>query len=325
MRVENNQINPTQHSNSVTTSTTTQKQNFKIGKLLVSGASKTANKSISGKNANINIEQQTNSVMIGFNSQKLNITTADGENFTIDLHISNSCINDNAELTERLSKVLSNLPPNVLKDIKEECKHIVIPQNIIYNKEAKGLAIGPLNQIFLSADKLKEMTNQEISETFVHEIGHLIDEHSSSFTKGKATNSYTRKFNTLKEFMTEDLGFDRNAHTFKGTNEFFADYYLYNNLEVSNKHRSKAIFDLLTTYRNDVETLSYEELSAKYPDKADNIIELNKNWKSLEKDFKYYFENLEDPEIVYRMNENAHPMSFEQLDEKFNQQNKNNI
>ena len=321
MRVENNEVHWNSNTDGIKTVKPQNNTNIEIGKLLTSNTVKTTNdKTVKGTSATVVAQQQAESEMIGFNTQKLNITTAEGVTFTLDLHISKICFKDNTELTERLSKVLSNLPPKVLMDIKEECKHIVIPENIIYNKEAKGLALGPLNQIFLSADKLKELSNQEISETLVHELGHLVDYHSSSFGMSHGTKSYQREFSALKELISKDLGFDTEAHSFSGVKELFADYYLYNNFNVSDKHRSKQIFDLLTTYKNDVSTLSEEELKEKYDNKTNDVIELSNKWKALERQFKYYLGNVEDPEIVDRMNEDAKPMTFEQLDEKIEQQ-----
>ena len=323
MRVENTNINSTQKSNNIA-NTSSQSQNIEIGKLLASNSVKTqsSNKTINGSNASITIERQENSSIPGFNTQKLTIKPSDGLSFTIDLHIDNSCNAENQNLTEKISKIISNLPSNVLEDLKEECKHIAIPKNIVYNKEAKGLAIGPLNQIFLSADRMKDMTNAEVSDTLIHELGHLIDYHKSSFGIGEATNSYKREFNKLKTNITKDLGFDTEAHTFKGVNELFADYYLYQSSKVSDNHRSKAIFDLLNSYKNDVETLSSEELQSKYGEKTSSIIELTNNWKTMERQFKYYLGNVNDPEIVDRMDETKTPMNLEQLNQQIEKQNK---
>lgn len=217
------------------------------------------------------------------------------------------------KITTKLAKVIAELPPQYLDDLSQECKHIMLTNDIIYNKDAVALAIGPLNQIFLSASKIETLSEKEYAEVLIHETGHLIDQTNCSMT-GKATKWYKMEFEDLKKSISDDLGFDTEIHSLDSVSEFFADYYLNTVYDVSEKHRSNKLFKLLNGYQTDVNNLSTEELEKKYGDKKQRVIELSKKWQSVKKDFDYFLNNIHSGSIE-RADEEAKPMNFEQINE----------
>ena len=259
------------------------------------------------------------SIIPGFVKQNLQIKTKNGKIFNISLHIEGKINNETLQKSIfTLMTALSNIPENVLEDIAIECKHIVLSENIVFNKQASAMAIAPLNQMFISAEKLAEMNEDECKTTVVHELGHLVD-HSKG---GNATKYYTDEFSGLKNLLTENLGFKPDSHMFDNCREFFADYYTYKaGLIVDTPTRkAKTQFDLLEQYAYDVKNMNETELKAKYQDRALEIKNLVTAWEILKTDFDYYLGELTNNNIKEsdRADTSREPMNYEQLIEHNN-------
>ena len=264
---------------------------------------------------NKNIEESS---ILGFSKQKIQINTLQGQSFEINLFIQGTADAEKIKiLSEKIAKVMSNLPEKALVDMQKECRHIFILKNIPHNSQAKGLAIGPLNQIFLSSDLTFELSKEELSDTLIHETGHLIDQTNCKFT-GKASNINKRAFTALKELLTSDLGFDPESHSLASISEFFADYYLNKIGSPSKNHRCVALFNKLDEYKKAFETLEEEAFNNKYGEQSEKIKLIAKKWEKLEGDFIYFLTNIDNGEVE-RIDENAQPMSLEQIEER-NQQ-----
>ncbi len=274
--------------------------------------------SSNGKNAEVTLKDSDSKFQVpGFTAQKIDISVPGKENITINLFTANNIKKEDiVKIKQKLVDTISNLPPEVLEDLNQECKHILITNNIIYNKDALALAIGPLNQIFLSASQMKDLSEERFAETLVHENGHLVDQTNCSIT-GKATKWYKKEFEDFKNSITKDLGFDVETHSLDSVSELFADYYLNTVYEVSEEHRANKLFTLLEQYQNDVNTLSREDLETKYGDKTDNIIELVEKWNKIDNGFAYVLGNINSGEIE-RANISAEPLNFEQIEEHNN-------
>ncbi len=271
---------------------------------------------VQGKGAAVSADERYSSSNIpGFMMKKVSVTLKNNTSFSFNLHIAKNVDAEKLDqITELLTRVVSNLPEACLKDFSEECTNILITETIPNNKRASALAIGPLNQIFLSAHYLSMMSDSKCAETLVHEIGHLVDQTNCSFTR-RATKYYKKDFEKLKQNLTEELRFDTQSHTLSSIGEFFADYYLTKRLKVSDDNRSKIVFEKLNQYSEDVKNLSDIELRDKYGDNTEQIINISDVWQDMKNDFEFFLKNI-DSGVVERMDENANPMSFEQIQER---------
>lgn len=312
MRIENNEILKTLYSSAESVKTVD--NNIQIFETKDQNQS-VLFKSAQGISADVELSSVEKSAIPAFNKQRLQIKTTQGQVFNINVFIQSSAdIEKVDKLSKTLTKTLSNLPLNILEDMQKECKHIFILKNIPHNIEAKALAIGPLNQIFLSSDKVVDLSEEELSDTLTHETGHLIDQTNCHFT-GKASNMNKRSFATLKELLTPDLGFDQKSHSLANVSEFFADYYLKKSGFPSKNHRCISLFNKLDEYKNDFKLLDEEALNSKYGKHSEKIRLIAKKWAKLENDFIYFLTNINSGEVE-RMDENAKPMSLEQIDER---------
>lgn len=248
----------------------------------------------------------------GFEAHEVQFILDDGQEFSVNLYVSEDLIPEQADkMAQKFMRVMCNLSPEFLDEFKNECKHVLlVPENEI-NSEAWAQAVGQTNQMFISVSKMLNLSDQKFAETLIHETGHLVDQ-TNGFT-GKASKAWNSEFNQLKGLITADLGFDAETKTLTSASEMFADYYLNNQCEVSEEHRSKLLFKLLNQYSNDVEKLSPEELQAKYGEKTDSIISLTKAWGKLKYGFDYFLGNVSAGDVVERMNESAKPLNFKQL------------
>lgn len=288
--------------------------NQNIGELMVqnSGSTQTQN-NIIGKNAEVNLEKTPHkSTLPGFTEQKIHIKTASGIEFDVSLHTQASIDREKAnQFKEKICRVISNFPPKVLEDMKAEMKHITLCPNIILNKDALALGVCEINQIFLSTDKMADLSEKEIEETLIHEQGHLADRLEGTFA-GKGSKYMKKSFDALKEVCTPEFGFEENSYTLSNTSEFFADYYLYKNGEPSNKHRGKQFFDLLENYSNDVNKLTEIELLEKYGEKTLAIKDIVTKWSAIKKELDFYLKNVQSGDYP-RANEKAKPHTIEQM------------
>lgn len=291
---------------------TNQAEEIRIGDYLVQNSETNPN-TVYGKNAEVTLnESQKASIMPGFTQQEIQIKTATGVEFRINLHVQKNADQEGVKkLTDKLNRVISNLPPKVLEDMKEEVRHITICPSIIVNKEAKALAMGELNQIFLSVEKMAELSEKEIEETITHEQGHLADRLEGTFA-GKGSKYMKKSFTALKETTTPELGFEKDSYTLSNASELFADYYLYKCGNPSEGHRSKEVFDKLENYNNDVTTLTEEELQAKYGENTQAVKNVAEKWGAIKKELDFYLGNVQSGEYP-RVNEKAVPHSIEQM------------
>lgn len=277
------------------------------------------NISINGSNATISINNNAqNSIVPGFIQYNLTITTKEKQTFNISIHIDK---NANKEYLDKaltkLMKILSNMNKDTLNDLGLELKHILLTDNIIFNKQASGMAIGPLNQIFLSTEKLAKMNDEECLTTITHELGHLIDYSNAPMMHGKATQWYKSEFNNLKKTIDVNLDFKTDSHMFDSCSELFADYYAYTKgaLIDTPTRKAKTQFDLLEKYYTDTNNLSKEELDTKYGEKSDSVRQVASAWKTLKGNFHYYLGNLKTGYITKeeRADVNTLPQNYEQL------------
>ena len=318
MRIDSNEILKTTVAKAENTNTTnnTDIQLFESKEQQQSVLSKTTQ----GTNADVELGKIENSAIPGFSKQCLQIKTTQGEVFNINVFIQSSAdIEKVDKLSKTLTKTLSNLPLNILEDMQKECKHIFILKNIPHNIEAKALAIGPLNQIFISSDRMSEEPEEELANTITHELGHLVDRTNTSGNE-QCSKLHVKAFNNVKNTLINDLGFNPESHSLAKPSEMFADYYLYQRGNPRNNHRCIELFDTLLAYKADVETLTSEELNSIYGEKTEKIKFVVSEWKKLEKNYDAFLEFL-DKGTLSRIKEDAQPMSLEQIEE-INNQNK---
>lgn len=259
---------------------------------------------------NISILNSGNGIKLpGCNLKTLTIKTAD-VNVNIKLYVSNKIDEDKLnKIHAKLTKALKNMPPNVLEDFSKECRTIIVVDEIMLEKHAYAQAIGPLDQIFLSASKMSELSDEDFETTITHELGHLIDNY---YGLGSICSmNYQHEFEDLKSLMTEELGFNTSSHTLDNVREFYADNYLSANYDLPDNHRAKNIFSLLNQYSEDVKTLPQEELKTKYADKTDKIISLINKWNVLHDGFAFYKNNINNG-VLDRMGD-ANPQTYEQI------------
>ena len=299
----------------------TPKEEVRIGDYLANNSSEVTNSnSASGKSAEVELSNKIEkSIIPGFTKQNITIKTASGVEFNATLHVQANTDKEQAKiLSDKITKIVSNLPPQVLEDIKEELRHITICPNIILNKDAKALAVSELNQIFLSAEVLSGASEKDIEETITHELGHLIDRREGTF-EGKWSEYCKNSFDNLKKSLTPDLGFEKDVYTMSNPRECFADYYLYKCGAPSDNHRSKQLFDKLQTYYNDVSNLSSEELQAKYGENTNAVKSAAEKWSKLQKEFDFVLTGTQSGKYQ-RLKESVEPLSIEQMTE-INEQN----
>lgn len=277
------------------------------------------NISINGSNATISINNNAqNPIVPGFIQYNLTITTKEKQTFNISIHIDK---NANKEYLDKaltkLMKILSNMNKDTLNDLGLELKHILLTDNIIFNKQASGMAIGPLNQMFLSTEKLAKMSDEECLTTITHELGHLIDYSNAPMLRGKATQWYKSEFNNLTKSLDVNLDFKTDSHMFDNCSELFADYYAYTagTLIDTPTRKAKTQFDLLEKYTYDLENLSSEEIEAKYGEHVNSVKQVATAWKTLKGNFHYYLGNLKTGYITKedRADVNTLPQNYEQL------------
>ena len=292
----------------------TNKQNeISIGDYLVQNSAETNSNSINGKTAEVVLSPNIKkSVIPGFTKQNIAVRTLEGVEFNVTLHVqANTNKEQVKELSDKLCKVISNLPPQVLSDMKEETRHITICPNIIHRKDAKAMAVGELNQIFLSAELLAGTTEKDLEETLIHEQGHLIDRREGTFA-GKWSTYCQKDFDAVKELATSELGFEVDLYTLSNTRECFADYYLYKCGKPSDEHESKVIFEKLEYYSNEVASLSNEELQATYGENTDKVKDIAKKWKILRNNFDFLLTGTQSGKYP-RLVETAQPLSIESM------------
>lgn len=271
-----------------------------------------------GTSAEVNVSNAKAAKIPGFTEQKLQIKNLEGQAFEINLFIQGSADPEKVkQLSEKLTKTLSNLPTNTLEDLQKECKHIFILKNIPHNTQAKALAIGPLNQIFISSDRMAEEPEEELANTITHELGHLVDRTNMKGNE-QCSKLHVDAFKNVKNTLINDLGFDSEFHSLDKPSELFADYYLYKSGNSSENHRCRKIFDTLRAYKTDVENLTPKEFNTKYGEKSEKINFLISEWSKLESNYDAFLKYL-DKGTIPRMNEEAQPLSLEQI-QKINSQ-----
>ena len=314
MRIDKHEIH-LQTTNQVTqTNQTNQSENIRIGELMVQETETNENK-IYGKSAEVEINNSEKSAIPGFVQNKIIIKTKDGKEFSVNLFVQGNTDPAQAKkLTEKLTKVIANLPPKTLDDMQQEMKHITICPNIIVNNKALALAIAPLNQIYLSASNMAELSEAEIENTLIHEQGHLADRIEGMFA-GNFSRYFEKEFSELINALNQDPNINTNTHTCSRVGEFFADYYLHKNGTHTKEHRSEEIFYKLEAYKDDFQNLTETELFAVYGENVDMVKNIAKKWAPMSEQFDQYFRRLGEGDWD-RINEKAAPMSVEQIIER---------
>ena len=218
------------------------------------------------------------------------------------------------KLLDKLTKSISNLPENVLADLQKECKHIFvvdkIPNPTSIKGEPKAMAVGGLNQIFFSAKVMSEISNEQTTDTLVHELGHLVDQTSSNI--GACSKWHNKAYANLKKTLQEDLGFDKESHSLDTAKELFADYYLFKSGIATEDNRCRKLFDTINSYKSDYEEFNSDDFRSKYGDKSEKIVFMLKEWEKLENNYEYFLRNL-DSKSISRANFGMQPMSIEQI------------
>lgn len=255
----------------------------------------------------------------GMKTKLITINTSSGVNCNIKLYTAQNIDDQTVKNIEtKLTNALKNMPENVLDDFAKECRTLVLLDEISIEKRAYALAMGPLDQIFLSASKMENLSDEGFETTIVHELGHLIDNYYQIMHGAQGIQStvasiiYQRDFDKLKKMMSEELGFDTSSHTLDNVKEFYADAYLDSNYDLPQSHRAKNIFDLLKKYDNDVKNLTLEELEEKYEQNTEKIKELVNQYDKLKSGFNYYRGNIDADDQYLRIDKHE-PMTLEQI------------
>lgn len=325
MRVESTSFNPTTstQSKNIDSNNTAYNKPLLEFKNQASGSEiSSTGKDVSvGNSATVKLNDEVeSSILPNYVQQKVSIQLKNGDKFDIPIHISSNIdAETNQKALKNLTKTLSNIPKNVLKDLNVECKNIILSPNILFNKAATAQAFPALNQMLVSANNLAQMSEGESATTIVHELGHLVDD---SKEIGKATKFYGKEFDTLKKLATSELGFKEDSHMYDKCSEFFADYYAFNAgvLVDTPTRKAKTQFDLFENYLKDFENLSEKDFNAKYKDKGNDIKQVASAWKDLKHNFDYYLRNVNDGSLSNedRADSRREPMSPEQIAEKIN-------
>jgi len=277
--------------------------------------------SVTGTSATVNLDTgNSKSIVPGFEQRKLVIKTQKGNSFTINLHVSQDMAPEMLqEMLPKLVKSFANMPEDVLNNYSVECKHILLADEIPYNKDAKALAIGPLNQIFISAEKFSMMREEDCMSTLVHELGHLIDYSQNPFIMGKATDCNKKEFSNLALAVSKDSGYDYDMYMLSSGSELFADYYAYRSgvLVDSNTRNSKSQIDRFEAILSDSQNLNEEALSEKYQCDVQVVKDIANAWGKIKHTMDYYLSNVESGLVTIeeRANLSRKPMNFAQIDE----------
>ena len=84
------------------------------------------NNTTQGLNADVETGNTKTSAIPGFAKQQLQIRTLQGQTFNINLFIQGSADPEKVkQLSEKLTKTLSNLPANILEDMQKECNEVI--------------------------------------------------------------------------------------------------------------------------------------------------------------------------------------------------------
>ena len=176
---------------------------------------------------------------------KLIVTGENGKTSTIEISLPKRLsVTSNPDeyykvLITDLTNAISELKPNVLKDLTDNIK------NIEFTAIKNGNAAIRYN--YQNTDKYKEdlLLNYPIAqlkETITHEAGHAVDANIKGWGTDKESSkisAFIKKLNNLPDFK------GKNIYALENIREFYAEYYAYKNGGTPDINNSNEMFKLL--------------------------------------------------------------------------------
>lgn len=217
------------------------------------------------------------------NSAKMNIDSKKGDTFSINIIGSSGDIEGNKFhqwQLPRLERIMSTLPASVLKDLANEVTDIKFLQKRIGNDGA-GLYSPGSNSIAFRADADSETP----TISFVHELGHAIDDQNGTFLSSKP--EFAQKFEKFQQLYTKFFP-NKVNHACDNAQEFFASTYAY--LELPNDTDNNHIGDLdalvndFKNSKNNEEQELYKLFTELKQDVNNNVNMVRKQPKNLRAD-----------------------------------------
>lgn len=186
------------------------------------------------------------------NSSEMKVTSKNGNTFSVNIIGSSGDIEGDKFhqwQLPRLEKLMSELPPSVLEDLENEITDVKFLQESIGGTSA-GLYSPGTNTIAFKAD----YDNDTPTISFVHELGHAIDDQNGTFLSSKP--EFAQKFENFQKLFTKKFP-NIDNHACDNAQEFFASTYAY--LELPNDKRNNHIDDLETLIDNFKNSSNNEE------------------------------------------------------------------
>lgn len=171
------------------------------------------------------------------NSAEMNVASRNGNAFSINVIGSSGDIEGDKFhqwQLPRLEKLMGELPTSVIEDLKNEITDIKFLQENIGGTYA-GLYSPGTNTIAFKAD----YDDDTPTISFVHELGHAIDDQNGTFLSSKP--EFSQKFEKFQKLFTKYFP-NKENHACDNAQEFFASTYAY--LELPNDTRNNHIGDL---------------------------------------------------------------------------------
>ena len=233
------------------------------------------------------------------NWPKIVIKGENGENTEIEVRIRNidmSAMKDEQDymfLMTNLTNALSNLPANVLEDLKNNVSFISL----------KSLAYGTAGTAGSSGetlDEYKEFINLDVPDglidnlsTLTHEIGHTVDNGIS----GYATDKNTEKIKTFIENLNmSDIPDNlKLSYATKNPRELFAEYYTYSNLKDkggSHLKESNQLFGILERSLNNGDPYGWKEIKEILDGTKDKSLSMTNEYINVLNENEAYFVDL---------------------------------
>lgn len=169
---------------------------------------------------------------------KLIITDENGKKTYIEIKMNLNLNVNNPEtyykvLLTDLTNAISELEPNVLKDLSENITQIDIQKGLDASSSSKESTSGKFIRRNENSNPYQEIIQldfitgfKDLKEVLTHEIGHAVDGNVKDFgtnVKEKELNSFINKLKNLPEFK------NTNIYALKNVQELYAEYYAYKN------------------------------------------------------------------------------------------------